>query len=137
MTDPELIALMKRICLKGYTYGKENIAPQDCWTIAEFIIERMNELNRQLDLRLLQHGFNHYLHAATGDSLLSWQDMLQARMQERASEKGITRTKQKNEEATIAKEIFTMTIPNDDKLKLWGEKTGLSKSAYYRARQKS
>jgi hypothetical protein len=131
LTNDEIRAMMKKICLDGFTYGEDYMSPEECWGVATYIISKLETLQRNLDLRLLLNGFKDYLLFKTGNSVNHWHVLLDGRMQERVVYR--TRTEQKVEETRIALEIHEMNVPTGKKIELWKERTGLSQPAYYRA----
>ena len=57
----EMKALMTRICLNGYEFGEDFVDTEACLEIRDFVIARLSELQRNLDLRFLINGFKDYL----------------------------------------------------------------------------
>jgi hypothetical protein len=134
VTNDEIRALMKQICIDGFDYGLERMTPAECWEVASAIIERLDQLQRNLDLRLLINGFRDFLQYKAGESNgVHWTDMLAGRIKERVLPPVVTRAGEKDEQARIAREIHAKKISGEEKLKEWKEKTGLDRSAYYRA----
>jgi hypothetical protein len=134
VTNDEIRALMKQICSGGFDYGLERMTPAECWEVASAIIERLDQLQRNLDLRLLINGFRDFLQYKAGESNgVHWTDMLAGRIKERVLPPVVTRAGEKDEQARIAREIHAKKISGEEKLKEWKEKTGLDRSAYYRA----
>jgi hypothetical protein len=134
ISNHEIQAMMKKICQDGYTYGEDYLTPAECWEVGQFIIDKLEALHRNLDLRLLLHGFHDYLQWKTGHAVNHWHVLLEGRMQERVLYR--PRAEQKAEESRIALEIHKMKMPGDKRLQLWKERTGLKQAAYYRALQR-
>jgi hypothetical protein len=135
VSNAEILALMKKMCLEGFQFGDNFfMTPEQCWEVAEWIIGRLGELKRGLDPRLLIHGFKTYLQWSTDQSDLHWHDLMEGQMKERVvAAKYVGRAGRKAEESGIALEIHGMKLPIKEKLALWKERTGLGKAAYYRA----
>ena len=131
VSDEEIKALMKKICLDGYTRGSHYLSPDECLEVREFIITRLTQLKRPLDLRLLITGFDDFLQWKTGNSHNHWQLLIEGRMAERVVY--VARSDRKAAEARLALEIHAMKLTYAEKVKLWHDKTGLSKAAYDRA----
>jgi hypothetical protein len=131
LTSREVKALMKSICLGGFTFGQDYMAPQECWEVASYIIDKLSVLNRPLDLRLLMNGFRDFLQHKTGNSANHWMVLLEGRMAEQVLYRG--RDDQKSEEAHIALRIHKKHLPIKRKIKLWTKETGFGQSAYYEA----
>jgi hypothetical protein len=137
VTNDEMRALMKQICTEGYDYGPERMTPAECWEVATAIMGRLDELQRNLDLRLLVNGFRDFLQYKAGESNdLHWKALLAGRIKERVLPPVVTRAGEKDDQAFIAREIHAKKISGAEKLKEWKERTGLDKSAYYRARSR-
>lgn len=131
VTQAETLALMKKICMDGYKYGDDYLPPAKCHEVREYVVSKLSDLKRSLDLRLMINGFRDYLQWQSGDSVNDWQALIDGRISGQVlyrtrDEKNLTKKQQ-------AMEIYAMTLTNDEKLKLWAERTGLSQAAYYRA----
>jgi hypothetical protein len=131
VTNDEMRALMKKICTGGYAYGEHFMTPGECWEVATYIIDRMEQLHRSLDLRLLMNGFRDRMQYKAGLSDSDWKLLLEGRIKERVVYKG--RAEKKAEESDIALEIRGRGIPTREQIAMWKEKTGLGQAAYYRA----
>jgi hypothetical protein len=131
LSNNEIRALMKKICRGGYTYGEYYMTPDECWEVGGWIIDRLEDLKRKLDVRLLINGFKDYLQFKTDNSASHWKQLLEGRMREQAIY--ISRAEKKAEESKVALEIHKMKLPTKKKIQLWKERTGLGQAAYYRA----
>jgi hypothetical protein len=132
VTGSEIRAMMKQIALQGYVFGPDYMTPAECWEVVSFIIARLEGLQRPLDLRLVNQGFNCYLQWKNGDADLHWHLLLDGILQEQVLYRG--RAEQKAEESRIALEIHNLKrVPIAEKLRLWHERTGLKQAAYYAA----
>jgi hypothetical protein len=131
LTNLEMLVLMKVLCQQGHIYGPHYLTPEECWEIACHIIDRLESLQRKLDLRLLLNGFKDRMQWQSGNSQTHWKDLLEARMEERVIYRG--RDEQKAEQSRIAFEIHQQKLPLKEKMKLWKEKTGLEQAAFYAA----
>jgi hypothetical protein len=132
ISNGEIKAKMKKICRSGYTYGEDSMTVEECWKVAAFIISEFKSLHRNLDLRLLPHGFHYYLQWRTGNSVLHWKVRLQSHMQERLVVYQPRRQK-KAGESRIALEIYKKPWSGEKKIRVWMKRTGRSKRAFYRA----
>ena len=129
---------MKKICGDAFLYGSDYIGPKKCWQIAEYIIEQLGRRKRNLDIRLLIHGFRDYLQWRSGDSLIHWKALIRGRMSEKVVSGYVSRAEQKSKETKIALEIHAKrTLSLTDKIGMWKKKTGLSQAAYYKALKRS
>lgn len=133
VTKKEAFALMKTICAKGYTYGKETLSPEQCWEVAEFIFDNLSELKRPLDLRLLKHGFNYSLLEKEHKTALSWQEQLESMMNE-APVAYKSRKVQSHDERQVALRIYGQGGKTQAQMVAeWKAETGKGKASFYRA----
>lgn len=133
VSNDEIRALMKQICLDGYRYGDDYLTPDECWEVCVRIVERLAILQRALDLRLLMNGFRDFLQWRTDNSRNHWHNLLESRMQQKPVFKYKSRAEIKADEARIAADIYTRGLSTAKAVALWKEKTGLDQAAYYRA----
>jgi hypothetical protein len=130
-TFNEIAALMRSLALEGFTYGQDYLTPRECLTVAEYLIDRMRSLARNLDMRIYMNGIKDFLQHKTGHSYTDWQDLIETRLRETTVLRE-RRADTMSREATIALEISKMEIPHKEKLKLWKEQTQKSERAYWR-----
>ena len=131
ISNEEMRALMKNICMSGYTYGEHHMTPEECWEVASVIISTLESLHRSIDLRQLVSGFRDYLQYKAGQAENHWRTLLEGRLQPRAIYR--RRAEQKAQEACVALEIDRLKLAINEKVQLWHERTGLAQAAYYRA----
>jgi hypothetical protein len=131
VTFNELAALIRSLALRGFKYGGDELAPEECTIVAEFVIERMRMLSRPLDMRMYENGLRDFLQYKTGFSFTPWQDLIETRLKERTTlrERPADR---RSREARIALAISQMSLPQEQKLKLWCEQSGMSARTYWR-----
>jgi hypothetical protein len=136
----ELIAMMKKLSLRGYRHEDKVLTPQECWEVCEFIIEESQSLHRPLDLRVMDNSFMDYLAWRDGVVGCDWRDLVASRLQERTPDfrepvaiRG-RRAARKQTELDIAREILASTEDGQERLRLWKERAGKSQSAFYRRR---
>ena len=100
--------------------------------MGEFIRERLDGLQRNLDLRLLKNGFKDYLQWKTRNSVKHWHDLLLGRIEERPIV--IRRADRLANASKIANEINDMKIPFKERIALWEQRTRhKGERSYYRA----
>jgi hypothetical protein len=134
ISNEEIFAKMKQICLDGYIFGDDALVPSECWEVAQFIISETSQMERPLDLRLLINGFRDYMQDKTGNSLLHWQDLLRGRMQEKVVIAVKRRSERKMGEAELAAKIYAKKIPYPQKIAEWERRSGLKgERSFYRA----
>jgi hypothetical protein len=130
-TFPEVAALMRSVALEGFRFGMDYVTPRECLMVAEFIIDRMAALARPLDMRVYVNGVKDYLQVKSGDSRTDWQNLIETRLKETTVLRE-TRAQMIAREQATAEEIRQMGVPQEEKLRIWRERTGKSDRAYYR-----
>lgn len=134
--DEEIAALMRKIALDGYRPGDNELEPERCWEVVDFIIQESRRINRRLDLRLLVNSFEDRLQVEDGESGCSWSDLVASRIHERPSildpiESIATRVSKKMRQLKIARELGG--VDPDQRFNVWQERTGgLSRATMYR-----
>jgi hypothetical protein len=138
-SGPELQAKMRQIALRGYEHDGKQLRPEECAEVCEYVIARSLSLNRQLDLRMLIHGFQDRLQWEENDSGSHWRDLVASQMhgrvtafREEVNFEGRDRRKQREQE--IVRSIEAQSKNRQERLRLWAEQTGKSPAAYYRRR---
>ena len=158
LSQPQIIALMKRLCLEGYILTErdrfnvddnkpekdpwdvvdlsgniQTMTPAECWGVATFIQDSLSEMNLPLSLRLIKQGWRDYLYAQNHPDQISWQDKLRGRMTQRPSKKYASRAEMVAVESDIARRIFAQDISYAEKEREWNAATGKSPAAFDRA----
>lgn len=131
VTNEEILALMKKVCLDGYPYGELYLSPEQCMEVREYVISKMHALKRNLDIRLMINGFRDYLQHAEGHSQNHWHVLIDNRMTEQVTYQD--RTARNAIHSQIALTIYQRKMSNAMKLKVWRNRTGLGQAAFYRA----
>lgn len=83
VSDSEIAAMMRNLALQGYDAGDENLAPEDCLTVCEYLIETSRGLNRPLDMRVLFNAYQDYLQWSECQAGCDWRDLVAGRLKER------------------------------------------------------
>jgi hypothetical protein len=128
---------MRRTALKGYREGTDDVGPDECREVAEFIIGQCRGLQRSLDMRMLFIGYTHYLQWRECQSGCDWRDLVATHVKERPISVGETRTHgqrdaQKQAELDLAAELIATTEDRVERFKIWHERTGKSEPTLYR-----
>jgi hypothetical protein len=129
-TNEEIAALMRHVSHQGHRHADEVLEPAACLEVAEVIIDHCRQANRNLDMRLLIHGFKDRLQYEAGETECDWRDLVLIRLTERAVPTRRSRAEQIALEREIARQI--KDLPRAERLRLWHEKTGKSEKALYR-----
>lgn len=140
VTDNEMMALMRSICLDGYRWRTEIMDAKECSKVCEFIIAECRGMNRSFDVRLLVNSFHDYLQWRDCQSRLDWEDLVSCRVRERAASireaRSISsRAAQLQEELRIAAQIDADSADRQERASLWRERTGKSEQTLYRRLQ--
>jgi len=131
VTMEEVLALMKKICMDGYTYGDSYLPPDQCHEVREYVVSKLSGLKRSLDIRLMINGFRDYLQWQEGHSVNNWHALVDGRISGQVGYQ--TRNSRNASNHQVAMAIWKSKVSNADKLKRWSQRTGLSQAAYYRA----
>lgn len=130
-TQDEIRAKMKWIASRGYRHGKGVLTPGQCLEVYEHVVKSMGGLAKHYDLRMLIGGFQDRLQYEAGQSEHSWQDLINSRTKERVVLPSGRHT-QMEDEFRIAQEINALRATQAEKVAMWKERTGGSKSTFYR-----
>jgi hypothetical protein len=130
----EIKALMTKICLGGYQFGDWYLDVEECLQVRDFVISRLSQLRRNLDLRLMINGFKDFLQWQNNDSKTHWQQLIEGRIAERVVYRD--RRTQNIEKQKVALEIRALNLPWKEQVKLAKERLGISPGAYHRALQR-
>ena len=80
VTDAEIAAQMRRLATQGYKHGDQEMTPDECETICEFVILESQSKLCHLDMRLLDNAFRDYLQWREGHSATHWQTLVATRL---------------------------------------------------------
>ncbi len=149
--DHEVRAVMRHVARQGHVGEAGRMTPEECVEVVEHVIQVASELECRLDLRWIEHGYAHYLTHVESGGTVDWRDQVKFHMMETltyfdhtpakkpAQSEGGDLGKQDYEQQNIAAalEIHHMSgLSGADKVKVWEERTGLSRPQYYRYRNK-
>jgi hypothetical protein len=131
-TYNEIAALMRSVALEGFRYPPDYVSPKECWTVAEYVMERMRALERPLDMRVYINGVKDYLQHKTGHSKTHWKDLIETRLHETTVLRE-RRAERMAKEKAVAVEIAEHDDwTQEEKLAEWKKRTGKSERAYWR-----
>jgi hypothetical protein len=135
--DNEMWSLMRSVANHGFWEGRNQMDPEECREVCEFVIDKCKSLNRRPDMRLMIHGFRDYLQDRDCDSLSNWREIVLARINQRPTELATivtpsARDDQKQREQAIAAEIVKQHASPEQRYQAWRDQTGKSKAAFYR-----
>lgn len=132
VSNEEIKAKAKELCMKGYSSGGIDLTADECWEVFEHMVAKFAEAGRsRYDLRLMGAGFHHRCAELAGHIDSTWQELLDAQIKRMVTHKKPTRADEVFQDAKAAYEIDKMKIPYEEKLKLFAERTGKKGKATY------
>jgi hypothetical protein len=143
-SDAEVRAMMRHLARQGYEDGQGNcLTPGECLQVAEHVIGQCQGLDRSLDLRLLVNSYEDYLQWSEGEAGLHWRDLVATRVRQRPAGirfpveaagggTGAAIAARQQADLDVAREIARATDDPEERLRLWGERTGKSRATLYR-----
>lgn len=139
VSDCEIVALMRKTAVGGYSKNNERLDPDECMEIVEFILNEKFRIKGRLDMRLLINSFQDRLQANDLDSGCNWQDLVASRVHNSPSVQGEiapvgVRQRKQAERLQVAREI--VKLPSQERLEKWKHETGASQSTLYRILKK-
>jgi hypothetical protein len=131
-TDLEVAALAKSIALKGYKHANGFLHAKQCLEVYEYVYEVCRRVGRNYDLRMMINGFIDRLQWERGHADTHWKGLVESRLRERATPKEkMNRADRLQDDRQIAREIDDLKITFMEKIRLWTERTGRGKTAFY------
>jgi hypothetical protein len=115
-----------------YAQADLYLTEDECLEVREFVIDKLTELRRGLDLRLMKNGFHDYLQWKQNENQLHWSELLLGRMSERVTAYR-DRRQQNIDKQKVALEIRAMNISWNEQVQVAKERLGMSQSSYARA----
>jgi hypothetical protein len=86
VSDAEIAAQMRRLAKQGYRHGEQEMTPDECETICDFVVLESQSKLCHLDMRLLDNAFRDYLQWREGHSATHWQTLVATRLDGRREE---------------------------------------------------
>lgn len=136
MSDQEMIAMMRRLCLDGQTTMLGHVSPAECREVCDYIVAECGGLNRRFDLRLFKNSIADYAQWRDIEAGCHWRDLVSARIKERPTKIGpvkspIDRKIAKEQELALAQELESIENRHE-RFQRWLEVTGKSEPTLYR-----
>jgi hypothetical protein len=141
ISDAEMAAQIRRIAGQGWARYQHRLEPEQCLKVCEHVIAECRRVNCPLDLRLLDNACMDYLLWENGNANLHWMDLVATRIQQAAVHfrhevSTLSREDRKSRERDLVRQILKETADTKDRERLWEERTGKRKTAfYYRKRE--
>jgi hypothetical protein len=154
VTDLEMTAQLHRLALDGFrrlglgggrtTFTAEggiaaqepDIEPATCREICDYVIAESRRHNFPLDLRLYETSCMDYLQWENGCANCDWRDLVGTRVRQAASHfrhevSRMSMEERKDRDREIVCEILAETSNGAEQLRLFKERTGKGKNAFY------
>jgi hypothetical protein len=114
-TDDEISAFIRKLAAAGF----EDLSPDECLVVAEFVITETREHDLRLDLRHLTKGWQDYRQVKHKRAKTSWQDLVRTSLLKLAREPLIPMSKRDDIERQrlLIKELMEK-YPNERKKQL-------------------
>lgn len=131
----ERAATILDIAGSGWKKGNKQLSPEECQTVAAFLVEEMmsGRVMVPVDLRtFVEHALPAYAQWKQGESASPWKEVLLSKLQ------GSMDVEEKREEKTARLQATAVKISNmpdvtrEVKLLTWKEQTGLGQAIFYR-----
>jgi hypothetical protein len=133
VTNQEMIAFMRKLAKNGHRHGPDFLPPEDCAEVVEAIVERVECLERNVDLRIYVNSCQDRLQWAAGLSERHWLDHLDARMKAQVvppvMRQGV-RAQTKDRELKLLQQLAR--LPTQQRLEEWKRHTGKGRASLYR-----
>ncbi len=136
ITDAEMVAQMRRIASQDWSRYQHRLEADKCSIVAEHVITECRRANCPLDLRLLDNGCLDFLQWESTNSFAHWTDLVTCRVNQAAAHfrhevSTLSREERKAQERDLVREIIAQSTDAQEREKLWEQRTGKRKSAFY------
>lgn len=136
VSDLEMCGHMRRIARQGWNRYQHKLEAAQCSEVCEYLIAECRQASCSLDLRLLDNACMDYLLWEGGNSHLHWKDLVTTRVQQAAAHfrhevSTLSREDRKAHERDLVRDILMETADPQQRERLWEQKTGKRKSAFY------
>lgn len=91
-SDDEISAFMRRLAIRGF----EDLSPDECLEVAEFIIEETRAIDQRLDLRHLTKAWQDFRQVKHGKAKTLWQDLVRTSLRKQINEMVIPMSKKED-----------------------------------------
>jgi hypothetical protein len=138
-SDAQLGALMLGLAELGWPHtGRAEIPPVEARAVAHFLIGEMLRLGCRFDLRLfVNKALPDYQQWKDDETESDWRDLVTASIEEhlvavRHADERPSRADRKQDEHALLREILREHDSREERVRVWGERTGKSERAFYR-----
>jgi hypothetical protein len=132
-SDEMLSAFMRDQATRGF----EDLTPEECLAVVEFVIAEARACDYRLDLRCMTKGWRDYLMYKHGRALCHWKDLVRSSLKRIVTpEQSAGRSDRNAWEQEVARDLFQM-YPDDKQLRdsEWHRLTGKAPDSLYRRKR--
>jgi hypothetical protein len=141
-TDKEVRALMYHLASLGFSVDGRQMAPEECLEVIEYLIAQSAQLQRPLDLRLMENSYSDYLLWQHGHAGCHWHDLVATRLRQLPSyfrhpvATGRERIRQtRDADLDLARYVLETASDAKERERIWHEVSGgQSRATLYRRR---
>jgi hypothetical protein len=128
-TDEEIAAFMLHLAARGH----EDMSPEQCLEVAEFVIAESRDYGQRLDLRHLTKAWQDFRQDRDGRTARPWQELVKTSLQKTVVVEAETLSKRERIERDRERVREAMALfPDDTQRQI--EYSGLLKSTFYKRR---
>lgn len=133
-SEEQIVALMRQLA----SQGQDDLTPDECSTVAEFVRAQTHQRELPLDLRNYTKALQDYRQHWAGHAETDWRDLVISALNERVAELAYTPPQTRAEriaaEKALVERILSEHADPADQFQAYREVTGKSKAAFYRRR---
>jgi hypothetical protein len=138
LTDAELAALLRELAAAGYQRGgKTSLQAETCIEVARYLLAECRDAGCSLDLRLLFNAYHDYLLWEAELTGCHWHDLVSTRARVTAASfkhaaEVMSVEERRVRRRQIMREIRKTTDDASEQMRLYHERTGMSRSDFFR-----
>jgi hypothetical protein len=140
VSEVEMAAHMRRIAGQGWSRYQYKLDADKALEICNYVVSECRRRNCPLDIRLLDNSCLDYLQWESSNTNLHWEALVTNRIEQVAAHfqhevSTMSREEKKCYERDLVRQIMEETSDAQEQERLWEEKTGKRKSAFYNRRK--
>lgn len=130
-SDEEIAAFMRMLALKGF----EDMSPEECLAVVEFVVDETRQYDQRLDLRHLNKAWQDYRQFRDGKAKTEWHDLIRTSLRKLMAEPVLLPMKKREEIELVRQRVreALAKYPGDTERQI--NATGLNKSTFYTRRK--
>ena len=131
--DAEIAAQMRRLSRNGYRHGEQEMTPDECETVCEFVIVESQSKLCHLDMRLMDNAFRDYLQWRQKHSACHWQTLVATRLDGRKEDSVSTpRDRQLDDDLRCLEAVLSQCRSTMVAAVEWCRMRGKSQASFFR-----